>query len=481
MDENITLKKEEQQEIQSSAMKTEIPGAAAPQELSREEKREQAKKRHVEKRKKELLNELVTRSSEGHLSGIRKKLETTVEEAKHERKNYIGNMSAEGDYAKEYGSIYQETKNAYKRKRAINNPKSRLYAKGRNKEKIESAVKSAEKITQGFENAVLSNKLLGNPNKIPENVMEERKAFMTAFSTFTLANGNENNYGTWSKHMISYLGLDNDLKYLDGVNKEDMMFRRRQEALDACTDAILNEDLYKLDLSSDTAIAKKAVTFELMKKKVDAYQTLLKIDPSYFKTRGKKVKTSVEEKMRKMKLVCDYYDIRCEIMNDPYYATHYNSELSMQAGTVNRTAEPEKFELSKKLLKSYYIGLALSDEHVGGFAGMTEIGAFKDQSSQMIRNEIKQEVKAKTAKTMKFDLGLVRAEAMSNGKFKTGIRETRKKRHAHKPTLQEYAANVHNIADEVKRQSEGKMTAREKILSRNRFETIKEEENESEK
>ncbi len=43
-------------------------------------------------------------------------------------------------------------------------------------------------------------------------------------------------------------------------------------------DAILNEDLQKMDLSSDAAIAEKSVTFELMKKKVDAYQTLLKAE-----------------------------------------------------------------------------------------------------------------------------------------------------------------------------------------------------------
>ena len=147
----------------------------------------------------------------------------------------------------------------------------------------------------------------------------------------------------------------------------------------------------------------------------------------------------------------------------------------MQAGSVDQEAEPEKYELSRKLLKSYYIGLALSDQHLGGVASMTEIRPFQDQRSQEIREEIKQEVNRQTKSAL--TLAYERAESRRQN-LVGGNRELDKKRHSHLTTTRKMTRDLHDLAQRTKREGQGTATEKDKIYSMNQFASIKEEEGE---
>ena len=275
--------------------------------------------------------------------------------------------------------------------------------------------------------------------------------------------------------MISFLGLNDDLKYLEGEQKQSLKVTRQEGVMDKLTENILSIDLSAISLSSDTQLAANAQKFEQLKNKVDAFLHLSKGAASYFKKRGEKIKNEVEKKLRKIKLICEYYDIRKEIIRDPYYSTHYNSELSMQAGKVDQNQEPEKYELSKKLLKSYYLGLVLSDEHLGGNASMEEISPFKDTQSQMIREDVKKDVLLIRNTVMSTSVTYVYSKEKSVEHLKSGVRESTRKRWAHSNTIKKYGEHLKNVAQQAVREGRGTTSEKDMILSSNRFGSIPEE------
>ena len=436
---------------------------------------EQRRKAHAEKRKNQLLNELVGKSKNDYLPKIRQKLKAEINEYNEGRRKYLGSVTGEEDYAREYNNAYKEIKSADKRKKAINNRKSRLYKKARNQEAVQAAENQAEESRLEFDQLAMKKHLLGKPADVPEDVMEERKQVMEAFSAFTQNKDGKNNYEFWGKHLTTYLGLDSDLRYLEGDQRKDLQEKRRREVMDTISSEIITEDLSEINLCSDTEIAANAEKFEQLKSKVDAYVFLMNGEPLYFQSRGKEFQDKVESKLQRIKLICEYYDIRKQIMRNPYYTTHYNSELTMQAGTVDQNAEPEKYQLSKMLLKSYYLGLAISQNHLGGTANMQEMADFDHEQSQEIRKEVKKEAEDIANSAMSISLSLEFMEKKENTNLKAGFRESTKKRWAHSSTTKEYGRHLKEVAGQVKREAQGKATEKDKILGMNRFETIPEE------
>ena len=437
----------------------------------------EAKKAHADKRKKELLKDLVNKSSEEYRSGRRALLRTQIKEQNDERRNYLGGMTAEEEYASEYHTAYRETKSANKRQKAINNPKSRLFKKAQNKEAIKDAAEKREEIENSFMDTAKENQLLGDPKEVPEEEMEERREIVGAFSAFARKEGNKNNFAGMGELMTSFLGLDRDLRYLEGEQKEALKEKRQHEVMDKLTTEIITEDLSQISLYTDADIAANSQKFEQLKHKVEGYKILMRGSEGYFKSRGADVKKEVEEKLRKIKLICEYYDVRKEIIEDPHYATHYNSELTMQAGTVDQKQDPAKYELSKKLLKSYYLGLSLSNEHLGGIADMNEIAPFREESSRKIQESVKKEVDNITNSAKSISISYV-SRKKETSQLKSGMRESTKKRWAHSHTTKEYGKNLKNIAERAKREGTGNTTEADKIVMKNQFEVIKEDENE---
>ncbi len=429
---------------------------------------------HNEKKKKKLLEELAAKSTDAYKNKMRKLMKDKISGYNRDRINYVGSLTGEAGYAEEYHTAYRETKNANKRTKAINNSKSRLYKKARNKEAISGIENKVEKINEGFQQMVMNKNMLGDPNTVPEEEMNERKEVMKAFSAFTTVENEKNNYAAWSKQMVTYLGLDDDLKYLESDQKEALKEKRQQGVMDTLTTEILKENLSDIELFSDTMIAANAKKFEQLKKKTDAYSSLARGAATYFKDRGEGLRTEVEEKIRKIKLICEYYDIRKEIIRDPHYSTHYNHELTMQAETVDKKLDPDKYELSKKLLKSYYLGLAISDNHLGGSASMVEIAPFRHLPSQRVREAVKSEVSKLTGQVMSFTITYSSKNEKAKEFMKSGVRESNRKRWINISESRDYGRNLKNIARQAKREGTGTLTETEKIYTMNHLNVISE-------
>ena len=436
-------------------------------------KKERKLDKHNKKRKKPLLEELTAKSGTEYQNKIRKKMNDTILLHYSAEKAYVGSLTAESEYAEEYHTAYRETKSADKRKKAINNRKSRLYKKARNKERIATAEGECEQNMKGFEAQVKKRNLLEMESVFSK---EQKEELMKAFSAFFDLNDKKSDYYRVPlNRMIRFMGLSKDLKYLEGEQKIALIEKRQFDVMDELTEDLLKFDLSEINLSYDGCFATNGVIFEQMKKKIDAYGVILRGTGDYFKSRGTELKNKVEEKLRKMKLICEYYDIRKEIMQDPHYATHYNSELTMQAGTVDEKLDPQKYALSKKLLKSYYIGLALSNLHIGGYAGMDEIRPFTHAPSQKIREDVKDEVEDSTNRIMKFTLVYDPNNQISAGVMKAGVKDQKLKKYSSFKDTIEAGKHLKNVAKlAVKQGLNKKLDSADRIMTMNQFDAIKE-------
>ncbi|MCR5789873.1 MAG: hypothetical protein K6G83_08290 [Lachnospiraceae bacterium] len=215
----------------------------------------------------------------------------------------------------EYAERYQEQKiSENKRAKKAENKKSRLYRKAENARQIEGA-----NITEREREL----RLLRKTSKDMDIRLKEEDTIML------------------SKLMIGEPNHDKALleKYAgDKTAKEELLLKLLEE--------FLQLDLSVYDLSNEEAIAGNAQSFESLNARVEGLLTLERKHPAFFNAVPQTVKDSFKIQKKNALLVVSYYRITKMIVTDPYYRTHYNSEVSRQ---WSPTDPPEKQRLTRLL------------------------------------------------------------------------------------------------------------------------------------
>lgn len=215
----------------------------------------------------------------------------------------------------EYAERYKE-KSISENKRAekAKNPKSRLYRKAENARQIEDAGETE----QGRE-----IRLLKNASKDLTLRMKEEDTLMLT----KLMNGDV----AHDKALLErYAG--------DKTAKDEVLLQLLEE--------FLQMDLTGYDLSNEEAIAGNAAGFEALSARVEAMFMLMEKNPAFFDALPNDVKDTFKTQRKNAMMVVSYYRLTKMIVTDPYYRTHYNSEVSRQ---WSPTDPPAKQRLTRLL------------------------------------------------------------------------------------------------------------------------------------
>ncbi|MCR5790999.1 MAG: hypothetical protein K6G83_14045 [Lachnospiraceae bacterium] len=215
----------------------------------------------------------------------------------------------------EYADRYKE-KNISENKRAgkAKNPKSRLYRKAENARRIEDAKEREQE---------REIRLLRNASKDLSISLKEEDTLMLT----KLMSGDAEH----DKELLTrYAG--------DKTAKEEVMLQLLEE--------FMHMDLTLYDLSNEEAIAGNAKGFEALSARVEAMFMLEEKNPAFFKALPSDVKDSFKIQKENAIMVVSYYRLTKMIVTDPYYRTHYNSEISRQ---WNPEDPPAKQRLTRLL------------------------------------------------------------------------------------------------------------------------------------
>ncbi|MBO5623938.1 MAG: hypothetical protein J5959_20200, partial [Butyrivibrio sp.] len=242
----------------------------------------------------------------------------------------IKNIPGKKVLLSKYASVFKDKVNEKNRYKQIEDGASDLYIKDQNSKKLNKAF----------------NKIHSEKFNTMIKAMKGRKKgcdrlTYNALSAFMTKEDNKN-----KSLLDNYLGISVDEKTneVQGIN--------RKEALDEITRTILEIDITEFDLKDDSAISEKAESFEDMQNKVGAYDRLLSNNPEYLKELPEETKIQLQN----LKVICNYYQSRKDLLNDEYYRTHYDDELSMN---MNGKLSREQKQVAQKLMNNFVIGKAL--------------------------------------------------------------------------------------------------------------------------
>ena len=131
--------------------------------------------------------------------------------------------------------------------------------------------------------------------------------------------------------------------------------QNRNAAMDGITKQFLSLKLEKIDLSTDDAMIACAGELEELTQKLSAFRTFYDGAAEYKERLGGMqngdgtVLAAVEEQIRELSAVTEYYRVRKLLITDPYYTSHYKDELSV----IHKDSDPkEAREVSRLMMFS---------------------------------------------------------------------------------------------------------------------------------
>ena len=133
------------------------------------------------------------------------------------------------------------------------------------------------------------------------------------------------------------------------------------------TSELLNINYDGINFSSSAELLKHATTFERNQKLIEMAEKGYAANPGFLLSMSQKRQQEVKKVIRQGKAVSAYYRVKKMIYTNPYYRTHYNEEISMNA---TKDDAPEKQVLSKLLRTAYYLSKNL--DHLRGLDGGAE-------------------------------------------------------------------------------------------------------------
>ncbi len=204
------------------------------------------------------------------------------------------------------------------------NKRSRLFAKKNNAAALKGVdVKVKEEAFKKLEN-ITGQKLDDNPDYY------DAAAFMT-----------ENKFV--NQNILSNLK--------DGKNKT--------AAIDHMWSVLSLTNLKDIRLDNDKELAAHAGELEKLSRQIASFESIAN-KYGYFNGLDEETRKAVQEKLDQLRSIACYYEIRKEVITDPYYMSHYNEELSMD---FTAATTPEQKELAKKLTKAYLAGKAMMEKN----------------------------------------------------------------------------------------------------------------------
>ncbi len=283
---------------------------------------------------------------------------------------------------KEYGEVYREKEFGIgkSREKAIKNRKSRLYAK-------DQVAKGFEEVNAAVEeeaNKVLA--LRGTLSKeVKDGMPDDQTITDVAEATF----------------LLSQKASEDELKEKFTRNAESFSgkitankLRDRIPLLGDISNEIFSIDYSRINLNSPASIVANAGVFERNAKLVDIADRLINQTPGFLNSMVKEKREILLKKIEQGKAIAAYYKVQKMIYTNPYYRTHYNEEISMNA---LKTDTADKKLLSKLLRTSFYLAknldaLRIADNpNFGGNDALSNRGALPlpdDKYGESVESEI---------------------------------------------------------------------------------------------
>ena len=233
---------------------------------------------------------------------------------------------------KDYKGAFSDKLNDRKRMETKKNKRSRLFQKIRNEELLKQAERESEQGALGvMEETVNAQKL----------VLSDEEAYRD-LSQFLVREDKEYNLTLLRK----YIG-NNENKGPGGREGQDI-----QAALDIMAQSLFTIDINSISFQTDADMIRNASVLESLSNRVAAFDRMA-TKHHYMDNIEGNVKDMLEERLQSLRSIAAYYNIRKEIIKNPYYRDHYNEELSMDTGAANT---PEQKKIAELLNRSYILG-----------------------------------------------------------------------------------------------------------------------------
>ena len=284
-----------------------------------------------------------------------------------------------------YAERYENSVGEKKRGKKIKNKKSRLYAKDTNAITLEAA----EQLQRHKRNVAAGLRLSLSEEERGE--MEPQQLRDYSELAQLLSTEKNKSSSTLFRELIKMHSPIAEGE--DEAKKEN----EKEDFLSDMTKRLLKINFDTLDLTDDKVVAGNVQAMENNLKFAEIYERLLKQSPDFLNKLDDKDKRmdagddspgGYESKillhLERIKAVGAYYRVRKLIIQNPYYRTHYNHELSMNASEEDT---PEQKYLSKLLRASFYLGKNLRAMGLAGENDDSELAQRRLISTRLGRSE----------------------------------------------------------------------------------------------
>ena len=255
--------------------------------------------------------------------------------------------------ANDYRESYEEKKLYKSREKKIKNQKSRLYKKDRNAKALETYDQT--RFEERNEEARLRRTI---PDELKKEMSIQGLKDLSVLSTLLdekKEKKEKNKEADFFNLVRDYYGIGTKKDNQGNIERksEEETARARSELMTDLAEKILQFDVSASNLTDDEYVAQNARKFTRMEQMVDIYRRMSEENPGFELNLEKGVKERLAQTMTRAKDACAFYKVRKMIIENPYYRTHYNEELSINA---KATDSAEKRLLSKLLRTAYYLG-----------------------------------------------------------------------------------------------------------------------------
>lgn len=229
------------------------------------------------------------------------------EEAIHDNYMHLGNIinsmsltkQIDGVNANAYGDVFKDKLSRKERDAAKKKSGTELYEKAKSRRLVEGAEKEYDRQLKEFTKGIRKSKGVTVPDELEYD-------FEDACCLFRMKEPK-----TGVKIWKDYCGEPQE----------------RYRALDAMVESFVNQD-FTFDLSKDSMIAAQSLKFIQLKRRADAFLSLISKNLGYWSAVDDITKASVMKKLSQADLLWDYYVKKEALITDEFYSSRMDSELS---------------------------------------------------------------------------------------------------------------------------------------------------------
>ncbi len=267
---------------------------------------------------------------------IQKELKKQEKEREKDGKKEVkGQLHPSKEVFADYKNRFKNTVSDEARVQKSRNVKSRLYMKNEHQK-------------QFFD---VSDQVSSNAYQKIKKAMEGRKVgcdmkTLHELSMF-LIGGDDPADAKLDQYLLDcYLGKEKDQK-TGKLSGQDV-----EAALDIMAGRLLGMDEKLFSFENDDQMLKYGPQLELMAGRLAAFERMMQKHPEYMRRMSQENRITLQDQLRRLRAASSYYLSRKELLNDDYYRTHYDHELSMN---VDANSSEEQRAVAEKLMKNYIL------------------------------------------------------------------------------------------------------------------------------